>query len=76
MSRIESIKIDDHMNNLVVVKTDDGAQMRYLMGQDGVLRPGRVWQSMTGPDHQNQYTVTFFIPLPDGPPEILNVRAL
>lgn len=75
---ILSIEKDPKLDSIVVVTAEDGAQMRYRMDPGGVLRPGRVW-SCSGPrtamDGHGDYTVTVFIPLPDGCPEILKVEA-
>jgi hypothetical protein len=67
---IDSIRLDEKLPGIVVVQDVNGAQIRYRMGDDGVLRPGRVWMSVAPDGH----TVTFFIPFPDGPAEVLAVR--
>ena len=67
---IESIRLDEKHPDIVVVTDHNLAQMRYHMSADGVLRPGRVWISHAPDGHG----VSFFIPFPDGPPEVLAVR--
>ena len=72
MNFIERVELDPHLEGLgVIVVTDaNGAETRYL-SKAGVLHPGRVWRSST-----ISYSVTFFIPFPDGAPEVLKVEAL
>jgi hypothetical protein len=72
--KIDRIEKDPKLVDIVIVTAEDGSQIRYRMDGGGVLRPGRVWQSgIFGPEG---YTVTMFIPLPDGTPEILKVEVL
>lgn len=74
--KIDRIEKDPKLDDIIVVTAEDGAQIRYRMGEDGVLRPGRVWQCMNPPNQPcGNYTVTIFIPLPDGRPEVLKVHA-
>lgn len=55
-----------------VIVTEDAAGTRITYyNKDGVLWPGRVFQSVTA---NGQYRVTFFIPFPDGAPVVLNVE--
>lgn len=70
---IDRIEKDAHLDDIVIVTDLNGVQMRYRMGEDGVLRPGRLWQAMSPGGQPKSYTVTFFIPLPDGQPEIIKV---
>lgn len=73
---IDRIEKDRALDDIIIVTAMDGAETRYRMGSDGVLRPGRVWQCMNPPNQPcGGYTVTLFIPLPDGPPEVLKVEA-
>jgi hypothetical protein len=71
--RVDRIEKDPKLDNIIIVTAMDGTQIRYLVGTDGIMRPGRVWQSMTPGQQHPYYTVTFFIAFPDGPPEILKV---
>lgn len=74
MRRVDRIEKDPKLDDIVIVTADDGCQTRYRMDSEGVLRPGRVWQSMTHPSAPESYVVTLFIPFPDGAPEILQVQ--
>ena len=66
---LESAAIDTEFPNVLVVTAIDGTQMRYLM-RDGLLYPGRIWRSMSPDGHQ----VSFFLPIPDGQPEVIQVK--
>jgi hypothetical protein len=66
------IEKDPKLSDIVIVTAEDGCVVRYRMGDDGVLRPGRVWACF---GKGLPYTVTLFIPLPDGPPELLAVHS-
>lgn len=55
-----------------VIVTEDAAGNRIsYRNKQGILYPGRVWQAVTP---NGQYRVTFFIPFPDGAPEVLDVE--
>lgn len=58
------------LEDVIVTEDAAGARISYL-NKLGILYPGRVWQSITP---NGQYRVTFFIPFPDGTPEVLNVE--
>ena len=69
---ISSIQLDPDYPGLGIILAGDdkGLSVQYLpMG--GALYPGRVWTSQDA-----QYRVTFFIPLPDGQPQVLAVTPL
>jgi hypothetical protein len=65
-----SAKPDEHHPQVLVVTAMDGAEIRYLM-KNGLLHPGRVWTSL-GPGNER---VVLFLPLPDGPPEVLAIES-
>lgn len=68
MYHAESVKLDELFPDVIVVRDISGAETRYRL-RDGLLYPGRVWRSMAADGHG----VTFFIPFPDGPPEVIAV---
>ena len=70
--KVDRIEKDPTLADIVIVTAEDGCQVRYRMGDDGVLRPGRVWICLS---NDQPYIVMVFIPLPDGPPELLLVEA-
>lgn len=75
MTELHRVEMDPLFPGLgIIVVTDAaGAQFRYRM-KDGILYPGRVWTStITKPE---AYKVLFFIPFPDGVPEVLKVEAV
>lgn len=55
---------------VIVTEDANGARLSYH-NRNGVLYPGRVWQSITP---NGQYRVTFFLPFPDGDPDVLRVE--
>jgi hypothetical protein len=69
MNSIESVQLDPHYPGLILVIRADGSQIRYR-DHDGTLYPGRPWISSAPDGHR----VIFFIPFPDGTPEILSVE--
>lgn len=73
---IDRVFKEDGFAGVIVVQDMNGAQIRYLM-KDGVLYPGRVWRSsFSDREAGGPCNVTFFIPFPDGTPEVLKVEAL
>jgi hypothetical protein len=68
---IEKVELDPDYPDLGIVRVTDvnAYQTRYLI-KDGVMYPGRIWMSIT-----TGYRVIFFIPFPDGKPEVLSVSA-
>lgn len=67
---VESVAKHDRYPDVIVVTTVDLAEMHYLM-TDGVLYPGRLWMATAKDGH----TVHLFLPMPDGPPSVLEVQS-
>jgi hypothetical protein len=68
----EFVGLDPDHDGIILVRDFNGYEMRYRYS-GGVMYPGRVWKSLT-PDNKQQ--VTFFLPVPDGPPEVLAVETI
>jgi hypothetical protein len=72
-----SIEKEPNLDNVIMVTDLNGLQIRYLMSDDGVLRPGRIWSSITPyKPGEKSYSVTFFMYFPDGQPIVLKVEPL
>jgi hypothetical protein len=71
MSTPARVEIHPDYPRVITVEDVNGFRLQYLM-TDGVLYPGRLWQTLSD-DH---YRVDFFLPMPDGPPTILAVTQL
>jgi hypothetical protein len=67
---MESVRVHDKFPQVLEVRHVGGSLIHYMY-QDGNLYPGRVWYG-TSPD---KHRVTFFLPFPDGTPQVLAVEA-
>lgn len=65
-----SVRKDEELPGILIVTAEDGMEIRYRMGGNGVLYPGRVWTCF---NRELGQRATIFIPLPDGCPELLAV---
>ena len=66
---IDSIRVHEKVPGVLVVRRLDGSEISYLHAE-GNLYPGRVWWGISPDKHR----VTFFLPFPDGTPQVLAVE--